>query len=150
MKARIVERTRQNGTKKYLIQRRFLFWWFDSGEFEYDSLAEAKKKLCFYDGTKIVDRVVDEPRRDPDPVVGALVAKLGSVLEGRLKREKDPEGFLMGMRPHVVHEFKSWLPSVVNESRDKIYVLDSPIHGGKIIAVEGEFAQKILALGDLP
>lgn len=70
MTARIVERTRQNGSKRYIIQTRFLFWWFDNDD-DYGSLAEAKKKMCFYDGTKIVDRVVEEDsHREPDPSVG--------------------------------------------------------------------------------
>lgn len=149
-KARIVERTKQDGTKKYLMQTRFLFWWLD-GDWEYDSLAEVKKKICFHDGTKPVDRVVDEdPQHEPDPAVSKLVLKLKSLFEKRLKEENDPEDFLRSMRPQVVHELKQLIPHLVNEAEGKLYVLDSPVHGGKAIVVEGDFAQKMLTLGDLP
>lgn len=150
MKSRIVERTRQNGTKKYLIQTRVLFWWFDI-DYEYDSLAEAKKKMCFHDGTRIVDRVVEESScLEPDEKISALVARLHNLLKTRLKKESDPENFMLSLRPFVFHEFRHWLPFVVNEAAGKVYVLDSPVHGGKIVVMDGEFAMKALSLGEFP
>jgi len=146
MRARIVERTRQNGTKNYWIQKRFLFWWFDFDE--YNSLAEAQKKMCFYDGTRVVDRVVGEDsQRKPDPEVSVLTHKLKTAFEDRLKAEDNPEDFLNGLNPYVFHEFKHYIPDIVNEAQGKLYVIDSPIHGGKAIVLDGDFAQKVLTLG---
>ena len=71
MKAsRIVERTASDGHKSFVIQQRhFLFrwWWVDAwinssvGAYCQDyfgSLEEAKKNLCYFDGTPSIDRVI--------------------------------------------------------------------------------------------
>jgi len=67
---RIVERTRPNGRKQYIIQQKhFLFrWsWVDawlnswagaSCQDYFDTLEEAKKNLCWFDGTSFPDKVV--------------------------------------------------------------------------------------------
>ena len=76
MKARIVERTAPNGEKTWVIQQKhFLFrwWWVDawmnsscgaSCNSTFYSLEEAEKNLCFFDGTKTVDKVVKEVNND--------------------------------------------------------------------------------------
>lgn len=68
MKARIVERTYPDGTIRYVIQQKhFLFrwiWvdaWMNSGAYctdEFDTLDAAKKHLCYFDGSKVVDKVI--------------------------------------------------------------------------------------------
>lgn len=70
MKARIVERTAPDGSKKYVIQQRhwlFRRWWRDAfvrslwGPWyntSYQTLKEAREDLCYFDGTPSVDRVV--------------------------------------------------------------------------------------------
>ena len=70
VKARIVERTRPDGTKQYAIQQRhFLFFWHwvdawvNSGADRCDTFntfEKAKENLCWFDGTKWTDRVVQE------------------------------------------------------------------------------------------
>lgn len=69
-KCRIIERTLVDGTKKFVIQQpHFLFkwWWVDSwmNSFMgiscndyYDTLKEAKKNLCYFDGSKPAERVI--------------------------------------------------------------------------------------------
>ena len=70
MDARIVERNAPDGRKSWVIQQRhFLFrwWWVDawvnawegaSCNDSYFSLEEARKHLCFFDGTPTTERVV--------------------------------------------------------------------------------------------
>ena len=69
-KARIIERIAPDGHKTYVIQQRyFLFrwmWvdaWVNSWEGalcndSFPTLEEAKKMLCFFDGTPVNERVV--------------------------------------------------------------------------------------------
>ena len=68
-KVRIVERTHVNGKKEYTIQRRNWFllgMWIDVSEgchdveipVSFSSLKEAKSRLCYYDGTKITQKIV--------------------------------------------------------------------------------------------
>ena len=69
-KCRIIERISVNGKKLYVIQQRhFLFkwWWVDAwvnsvaGAVCHDSfstLKEAKKNLCYFNGTKIKERII--------------------------------------------------------------------------------------------
>lgn len=68
-KARIIERTGPDGKVQYIIQQKhFLFrwWWVDawvnSGTVwcndDFDTLEEAQKNLCYFDGTKTEERVV--------------------------------------------------------------------------------------------
>ena len=68
-KARIVKRTKPDGSVVYVIQQRyFLFpwWWADAWVnspdpyvlYEFWTLEEAKRNLCWYDGTKHKDEVV--------------------------------------------------------------------------------------------
>jgi len=68
--ARIIERTNVDGRKTYVIQQKhFLFrwWWVDawvnsmngaSCNDSFSSLEEAKKNICYFDGTKVIERVV--------------------------------------------------------------------------------------------
>tara|TARA_R110002020_G_scaffold17516_10_gene61456 strand:- start:445 stop:657 length:213 start_codon:yes stop_codon:yes gene_type:complete len=68
MKCRIVERTVVNGSKRWVIQQRhFLFrwWWVDAwvnkGVYcidTFQSLQAAKEKLCYFDGTKVKNKVI--------------------------------------------------------------------------------------------
>jgi hypothetical protein len=69
LKARIVERTAPDGSKKYVIQQKhFLFrwWWVDawvnsidySVQCSYDTLEKAQEHLCWWDGTEWKDKVV--------------------------------------------------------------------------------------------
>lgn len=70
MKTRIVERTYPDGNIRYVIQQKhFLFrwWWVDAWmndscgaccKDEFSTLEEAKANLCYFDGTKSVDRVI--------------------------------------------------------------------------------------------
>lgn len=70
MKTRIVERTSVDGTKSYVIQQKhFLFrwWWVDawinsisgaSCNDTFNTLEEVKQNLCYFDGTKAIDKVV--------------------------------------------------------------------------------------------
>ena len=69
-KCRIVERTHPDGRISYIIQQRhFLFrwWWVDAWvnhgpdcEDSFGSLEQAKKHLCYYDGSKCIDRVIPD------------------------------------------------------------------------------------------
>jgi len=69
MKTRIIERTNVDGRKSYVIQQKhFLFrwWWVDawinsssaSCQDSFSSLEEAKKNLCYFDNTKVKEKVV--------------------------------------------------------------------------------------------
>ena len=68
MKARIIERTFQNGRKQYVIQQRniwTLWQWADMyfsmyDQASYDSLKEAEEIFCFCDGSKIKEKVILE------------------------------------------------------------------------------------------
>lgn len=65
MKVRIIERTYQDGTIRYVIQttsRLFRVWRDGDGKwltnyrnYTFRSLEEAKKNICYFDGTKIRD-----------------------------------------------------------------------------------------------
>ena len=65
---RIIERKMPDGRIEFTIQQRhFLFrwWWVDAWMNEgvectdsFDTLEEAKKNLCYYDGSKCRERVV--------------------------------------------------------------------------------------------
>ena len=69
-KFRIIERTNVNGRKSWVIQQKhflFIWWWVDAwvnspgGGYSIDSfnsLEEAKNNLCYYDGTKVKEKVV--------------------------------------------------------------------------------------------
>lgn len=67
-KARIVQRTEPNGRQYYVIQQRhwlFRWRWVDpwvnhQGGGAYSTLEQARSNLCWYDGTKYPDRVVEE------------------------------------------------------------------------------------------
>ena len=70
MKARIVERTAADGQVKFIIQQKhFLFRWMWVDAWinsllgaacrdSFDSLEQAKKNLCYFDGTPSRDAVV--------------------------------------------------------------------------------------------
>lgn len=69
-KVRIVERTHVDGTVNYIIQQKhhlFRWWWVDAwmnsmcGAWctdDFGSLEEAKRNLCYFDGSKVTERVV--------------------------------------------------------------------------------------------
>jgi hypothetical protein len=68
MKARIIERTYPDGDKIYIIQVRhwmFLWMWVEPNDYfantNCETLEEAKKNICWYNGTKVKDRVVSTP-----------------------------------------------------------------------------------------
>jgi hypothetical protein len=75
MKTRIIERTNVDGRKRWVIQQKhFLFrwqWvdaWINSNVGAYcndsfSSLEEAKKNLCYFDGTKVKEKVVEIERK---------------------------------------------------------------------------------------
>ena len=68
-KVRIIERTFPDGTIKYYIQKKCLWWWYEVCEWHarldtsfaisFDALEEARQHLCYYDGTKTIDKVID-------------------------------------------------------------------------------------------
>jgi len=68
VKARIVERTNVDGRKSWVIQQKHFLWkwiwvdaWINSGASctdRFSSLEEAKKNLCYFDGTKVKEKVV--------------------------------------------------------------------------------------------
>lgn len=70
IKARIVERTSPDGSKTWVIQQRhwlFRWYWCDAWlnsmcgpacQDSFSSLDEAKKHLCYFDGTPCTDEVV--------------------------------------------------------------------------------------------
>ena len=68
MKARIIKRTFPDGRISFVIQQKhFLFrwWWVDAWvnagvecEDSFDTLEEAKKNLCYYDGTKTKEELI--------------------------------------------------------------------------------------------
>lgn len=67
-KVRIIERKNVDGTKEYIIQQKhFLFFWMwvdawmngdASIRDSFTTLEEAKKNLCYFDGSKPVDTVL--------------------------------------------------------------------------------------------
>jgi hypothetical protein len=68
-KVRIIKRTGPDGRIKYIIQQKhFLFrwWWVDAWindgsvwcQDDFDTLEEAKKNLCYFDGTECKEEVV--------------------------------------------------------------------------------------------
>lgn len=71
-KCRIIERTNVDGSINYIIQQKhFLFFWLwvdawvnnSSGAScndSFSSLDEAKKNLCFFDGKKVKERVIND------------------------------------------------------------------------------------------
>lgn len=66
-KVRIIERTGKLGDKRYILQYRQLFWWFDAKffsptglKFSFDTIDEAKAYIPLIDGTEIKERVVYE------------------------------------------------------------------------------------------
>lgn len=73
-KSRIVERTYPNGKIAYVIQQKhFLFKWLwvdawinscdgASCRDNFSTLEEARKHLCYFDGTKISEKVIKEEK----------------------------------------------------------------------------------------
>lgn len=70
-KVRIVERTSVDGKKRWIIQQKhflFCWWWVDAwmnsmcsySDSSYPSLEVANNNLCYFDGTKRIDKVVLE------------------------------------------------------------------------------------------
>lgn len=65
---RIIERKMPDGRVEFTIQERhflFFWWWVDawvnhdvSTVDSFSTLAEAKKNLCYFDGTKCLEKVV--------------------------------------------------------------------------------------------
>jgi len=70
MKTRIIKRTGVAGGVRYVIQQKhfiFRWWWVDASvnSLDYvntrdyfDTLDDAKKHLCYFDGTKIKEEVL--------------------------------------------------------------------------------------------
>jgi hypothetical protein len=66
-KARIIKRTMPDGRVKFTIQQKhflFFWWWVDawvnndvSTVDSFSTLEEAKKELCWFDGTKIKQEI---------------------------------------------------------------------------------------------
>ena len=95
-KVRIVKRTSINGDVSYVIQQKhfiFFWWWVDAG---YNSLTEcidtfatlekAKKYLCYFDGTKVKDEVIEEYK--PTKVIKSKYAEV--VVKGDYKKYSPP------------------------------------------------------------
>lgn len=71
MKSRIIERTNVDGTKTYVIQQKhFLFKWIWVDAWinsicgaactdSFPTLKEAQKNICYFDGSKTIDRVIE-------------------------------------------------------------------------------------------
>ena len=67
-KARVIERTDIDGRVHYVIQRKYLWWWGDaiilysnhSRTASFDTLEQAKRHLCYFDGTKVKERIISE------------------------------------------------------------------------------------------
>ena len=62
MKCRIIKRTNVDGKVTYIIQQKhFLFkWlWIDTWYNHFGSIHEAKKHLCYYDGSKPIDEIIE-------------------------------------------------------------------------------------------
>lgn len=71
-KTRIIERINVDGRKEYVIQQKhfiFRWWWVDAWINSWDgaycvdsfsSLEEAKKNLCYFDGSKTTDKIAWE------------------------------------------------------------------------------------------
>ena len=69
-KARIIKRTGPDGRVQYIIQQKhslFRWWWVDAWLNSlcgascldyFDTLDEAKKNLCYFDGTETKEKVV--------------------------------------------------------------------------------------------
>lgn len=69
-KCRIIKRTNPDGRIHYVIQQKhdlFRWWWVDgwinslsgaSCRDSWDTLDEAKKNLCYFDGSKVKEEVV--------------------------------------------------------------------------------------------
>lgn len=156
MKARIVERTRKDGSIRYVIQQKILFWWFDTDNY-HESLSEAKKRFCFYDGTKEKDRVLYTGRsRSPNPETKKITDKLFDIFKdklsnkAKLSNKKCLDDYLESLAPYVKEEYDEDITHAVNEASEKVFIIKSPCHGRKVIFIEEEFAEKVLALGDLP
>ena len=70
MKARIIQRTMPDGRAEFIIQQRhfiFFWWWVDawvnghvSDMDTFSTLPEAKKNLCWFDGTRTKEKVIME------------------------------------------------------------------------------------------
>ena len=69
-KCRIIERTLPNGNVRYVIQQKhwILFWkWVDACEnsadmycdCDYNTYEEAVSNLCYFDGSKSVDKILN-------------------------------------------------------------------------------------------
>ena len=69
MEARIVKRTNVDGRVEFVIQQRhFLFrwWWVDawvnndvSTRCSFTTLEQAKKNLCYFDGSKVKQEIIN-------------------------------------------------------------------------------------------
>ena len=71
--ARIIKRTKVDGTVKFVIQQRhfiFFWWWVDawvnndiSTQDSFLTLEEAKKHLCYFDGSKAKEEIIIEMKK---------------------------------------------------------------------------------------
>jgi hypothetical protein len=68
-KARIIKRTMPDGRVKFTIQQKhflFFWWWVDARINDhiltidtFSTLEEAKKELCWFDGTKVKQEIIN-------------------------------------------------------------------------------------------
>lgn len=69
MEIRIIKRINLDKTIDYIIQKKLFWWWYKCslcigtchGSFQkdcFDSLEEAQKNLCYFDGSKCKEKVV--------------------------------------------------------------------------------------------
>ncbi len=67
-RVRIIKRTKVGGGVKFVIQQKLLWWWHDGVEkhpdlpcfraYEFDTPAQAKRSICFFDSSKPVEEIV--------------------------------------------------------------------------------------------
>lgn len=144
LEKRIVERVNPDGEEVYLVQQRFLFVWMTLCWC--DSLQEAQGVL-WVAARSGRDWLESVPRNKTSTII---LEKLDKVFRERLAKESDPEAFLRGLSPEIMHASSLDWQDVINHSSGAFYVLDSPVKSSRFIAVERNLALKILALGGLP
>ena len=69
MTSRIIKRTNVDGIVEFVIQQRhfiFFWWWVDawmnndvSTTDSFSTLEEAKKNLCYFDGSKVKEEIIN-------------------------------------------------------------------------------------------
>lgn len=151
-KVRIVERTAKDGKISYVVQRKILLWWFDAEATT--GIQEARDKLCYYDGTKEKDKVVDLVQRKSDPETAAIREKLKEMFREKRSSlrlcKKDFGEWLSSLAPKVKEEHEENLPEAVSEANGKVFVVRSPVQGNRFLVIDEDLAMAALTLGELP